>query len=179
MIGSNPDPPIGTHLRITLSRQLGNPDASTAARPWFATCLALVGWIGLLLPFADVHWNFQIRYGYAPPLVSLYLQVFAWFVTGVTLVAVDTFRSKTTIERVFWAIAAPFWVMALLIAFVWSYESEWLHKLPYNPFSHFIIIEFMPIEFFGTVFLLTPLYVVYLSLVATKAWLLRLRHRRS
>ena len=106
-------------------------------------------------------------------------QLSIWFVTGVTLVAVDTFRSKTNVERVFWAVAALFWAMAAVTMYVWSFEPKWLGMLPSNPFINFIKGELMPLELFGTVLVLTPIYVLYLSLVAINAWVLILRHRQS
>lgn len=98
-----------------------------------------------------------------------------WLVTGVALVALDILRAKTVVERILWAIAALSYAVAVLTALVLLFFAEWLQWI-YKTGNYFLK-DLMQIELFATAFLLTPLYVVFLSILAIRAWFLRLRHQ--
>ena len=153
---------------------MNESDPGTASSPWFVTTLAVFGWIGLLLPFAYMFW-YQNRYGGAPAWNGFFQLIAIWFVTGVTMVTVDTLRAKTLVERLFWIFALLFWAVAVLIALDWLLGIDWLQRLPYHPYLP-IVIGLMQTEFLTTVLLLTPLYVLFLSYIAIRAWHLKLSH---
>ncbi len=118
----------------------------------------------------------QSRYGYALWLVAAFWGVtLTWLVTGVALVALDILRAKTVVERILWAIAALSYAVAVLTALVLLFFAEWLQWI-YKTGNYFLK-DLMQIELFATAFLLTPLYVVFLSILAIRAWFLRLRHQ--
>ncbi len=147
-------------------------DAGKAiVRPWSVTFLALVGWVGISLPIAYMLW-YPHEYELLLWMRGFIVKV-AWFVTGLTLVTLDAFRLKTASERGCWVITIPFWAVVVLIAFVdWGFGMRWLDTFTYR-MPGLALAPLIQIAFDTTVFLLTPIYVVYLSFLAIRAWLLR------
>ncbi len=173
MIGSNLGLPIGGPLKFTVSGRMRNPNTNTYTQAWFVTFLALVGWIGLLLPYAYEFW-YQNRFGFAP-MIGIFKLPASWFVTGLVLVTGDTFRAKTAVERAFWIVAALFWAGVVLTFLVTTFGAELLDRL--HRINYYLMISsLMQAELFATVFILTPLYVMFLSAYAIRAWFLRLTH---
>ena len=151
-------------------------NTGASARRWVVTSLALVGWTGMLLPFAYMIF-YESRYGYALWSVAGFWDwTLTWLVIGVALVVLDVFRAKTVVERIFWAISTLLYAVAVFSAFVLILSTDswlqWIYKSGY-----YFLSDWMQIEMFATAFLLTPLYVVFLSILAIRAWFLRLRHQ--
>ncbi len=147
------------------SLQLNKPNAGNTPLPWFVTALAVFGWIALFLPLADA---LRPQEAYSPFPRFDVLQL--WLLSAMMLVAVDTFRAKAGLERVFWAVAASFWLVEVLIEFAQYFGYEWI-----GTFAHYYLInELMHIASSLTVLLVTPLYVLFLSYAAIRAWFLKL-----
>ena len=186
MIGSNPALKIGSHHRFTLSCEMRDKRTVTVVNPRFVTYLALIGWIGMLLPFAYMR-SYQSIYGNALLYALFYLPEFwrlmlIWVVTGATLVVLDYFRAKTVVEWIIWSIGLLLWTVAIFTALVRNVSQwpEWLYRTEPG-FIDLMIVDFVGdlvvLDFFIVLVLLLPLHVMRLSFLAIRAWLLILRRR--
>lgn len=158
----------------------------TVVSPWFVTYLALIGWIGMLFPFAYMR-SYYSTYGNALVYALFYLPEF-WrsilvlVVTGATLVVLDYFREKRVVEWIIWTIALLLWTIAIFPALVRNVGqwSQMLNRAEHD-FIDLMIVDLMAdlvrLDFFVVLVLLIPLHVMRLSFLSIKAWLLILRHR--
>ena len=144
---------------------MNKPNAGNTPSPWFVTALAVFGWTAIFLPLIDAL-RPQEAYSPFPRFDVLHL----WLLSAMMLVALDTFRAKTDLERVFWAVAAASWLVEALIEFARYSAYEWI-----GTFAHYYLInELMHIASSVTLLLVTPSYVLFLSYAAIRAWFLRL-----
>ncbi len=105
----------------------------------------------------------------------------SWFVAGVVMVVLDTFRRKTDTEMGVWAIAAISFGLSVLSRaadFVMRRSDTFWPGATGSPLIDVIsLILWIPavLIWFGTMLFGTPIYTLFLTVRAIRAWRAYLR----
>ena len=105
----------------------------------------------------------------------------SWFVAGVVMVVLDTFRRKTDTEMGVWAIAAISFGLSVLSRaadFVMRRSDTFWPGATGSPLIDVIsLILWIPavLIWFGTMLLGTPIYTLFLTVRAIRGWRAYLR----
>ncbi len=140
-------------------------------KPWFVTFLACLGWVSLVV----IPQIYEVWYQSQDPdfvyhaLGRVGVFMGFWFIFGVILVALDTFRRKASWEKIVWGVAAASfglpvaWLGLSVLIGDGSPWSPWYVR----PHPAEVILTFL---FVITALIGNPVYTLLLTFRAIRSW---------